>query len=49
MQFFLDRMMKLEESSGTEEEDARLLEEACVLERHEEPRYNTMSKICGHV
>lgn len=33
-------MMKLEENSGTEEQDARLLEEACVLESHEEARYN---------
>ncbi|CAE5956242.1 unnamed protein product [Arabidopsis arenosa] len=33
-----ERMMKLEENSGTEEQDARLLEEACVLESHEEAR-----------
>jgi hypothetical protein len=32
------KMMKLEENSGTEEQDARLLEEACVLESHEESR-----------
>ncbi|XP_020867968.1 uncharacterized protein LOC9325411 isoform X3 [Arabidopsis lyrata subsp. lyrata] len=32
------KMMKLEENSGTEEQDARLLEEACVLESHEEAR-----------
>lgn len=33
-------MMKLEENSGSEEQDAGLLEEACVLESHEQPRYN---------
>ncbi|KAF3574387.1 hypothetical protein F2Q69_00063937 [Brassica cretica] len=32
------KMMKLEENSGSEEQDAGLLEEACVLESHEQPR-----------
>ncbi|WZZ19701.1 hypothetical protein YC2023_112790 [Brassica napus] len=32
------KMMKLEENSGSEEQDAGLLEEACVLEIHEQPR-----------
>ncbi|CAA7026121.1 unnamed protein product [Microthlaspi erraticum] len=32
------KMMKLEENSGSEEQDTRRLEEACVLESHEEPR-----------
>ncbi|CAN8306529.1 unnamed protein product [Cochlearia groenlandica] len=32
------KMMKLEENSGTEEDDAELLDEACVLESHEEAR-----------
>ncbi|KFK42558.1 hypothetical protein AALP_AA1G010900 [Arabis alpina] len=32
------KMMKLEEKSGSEEQDACLLEEACVLESHEQPR-----------
>ncbi|KAJ4895102.1 SET domain-containing protein [Raphanus sativus] len=32
------KMMKLEENSGSEEQDAGLLDEACVLESHEQPR-----------
>ncbi|WZZ84209.1 hypothetical protein YC2023_104781 [Brassica napus] len=32
------KMMKLEENSGSEEQDAGLLEEACVLETHDQPR-----------
>ncbi|KAH0866652.1 hypothetical protein HID58_083863 [Brassica napus] len=32
------KMMKLEENSGSEEQDAGLLEEACVLESHDQPR-----------
>ncbi|KAL1217123.1 Ribulose-1,5 bisphosphate carboxylase/oxygenase large subunit N-methyltransferase [Cardamine amara subsp. amara] len=32
------KMMKLEENSGTEEEDTRLLDDACIFESHEEPR-----------
>lgn len=38
--YWVDRMMKLEENSGSEEQDAGLLDEACVLESHEQPRYN---------
>ncbi|KAJ0235630.1 Uncharacterized protein HA466_0264300 [Hirschfeldia incana] len=42
LQLLLDllnaKMMKLEENSGSEEQDAGLLEEACVLESHEQPR-----------
>ncbi|CAH8336856.1 unnamed protein product [Eruca vesicaria subsp. sativa] len=32
------KMMKLEENSGSEEQDAGLLEDACVLESHNHPR-----------